>query len=103
MTSGHLLIFLVIQMICYQLEVVWAIINRKLNLLWHKQWTIFPHNAASEGRGFNTGSVFFLKILFIQQRDSTHKQGEQQAEEGEAVSALNREPNVGLDPRTPGS
>jgi len=32
-----------------------------------------------------------------------HKQGEQQAEgEGEAGSPPSREPDVGLDPRTPG-
>ena len=33
-----------------------------------------------------------------------HKQGELQAEaEGEADSLPNREPDAGLDPRTPGS
>jgi len=42
----------------------------------------------------------FFKILF----EREHKQGEWQAEgEGEAGSPLNREPDVGLDPRTPGS
>ena len=35
-------------------------------------------------------------------REGKHKQEEQQAE-GEAGSLLNGEPNVGLDPRTPGS
>ena len=45
--------------------------------------------------------TFFLKILFIylSERESAHKQGEQQAGgEGEAVSLLSKEPNVGLDP-----
>jgi len=35
-------------------------------------------------------------------RERAHKQGERQAE-GEADSMLSREPNAGLDPRTPGS
>ena len=51
-------------------------------------------------------SFFFPKIFFIylRERESVHKQGEQQAEgEGEAGSPLGREPNAGLDPRTPGS
>ena len=47
----------------------------------------------------------FLTILFIYLRErkkkSKHKQGE--AGEGEADSSLSREPDTGLDPRTPGS
>ena len=39
--------------------------------------------------------------------ESEHQQGEKQAEaavgEGEADSQLSREPDTGLDPRTPGS
>ena len=51
---------------------------------------------------------FFLKILFIYQRErggeSEHRQTEWQAEaEGEAGSPPSKEPNVGLDPRTLGS
>ena len=48
------------------------------------------------------GFYFFLKILFITEREN--KPGVQQAEgEGEAGSPLSREPDTGLDPRTLGS
>ena len=45
-----------------------------------------------------------LKILFIcqKEREIEHKQREQQVE-GEAVSPLSRDFDVGLDPRTPES
>ena len=44
-------------------------------------------------------SEFFLKILFIWERE--HAGAEAEAEgEGEADSPLSREPNAGLDPRT---
>ena len=37
-------------------------------------------------------------------REREHEQGEWQVEgEGEAGSLMSRKPNVGLDPRTPGS
>ena len=43
------------------------------------------------------------KGIYIFDRERKHKQGEQQAEgEGEAGSPLNREPDMGLNPRTPG-
>ena len=50
----------------------------------------------------------FLRFYFIyltgRERASEHKQGEQQSEgEGEAGSPLSREPDMELDPRTPGS
>ena len=38
--------------------------------------------------------------LFVRQREREHKQQELQAD-GEADSPLSREPNAGLDPRTP--
>jgi len=43
---------------------------------------------------------FFFKEDFIYLTE--HKQRDQQAE-GEAGSLLSKEPDVGLDPRTPGS
>ena len=43
----------------------------------------------------------FFKILFIHERN-TEREAETQAE-GEAGSPLTKEPNAGLDPRTPGS
>ena len=51
----------------------------------------------------------FLKILFISLRESMHKQererdwGGKAAGEEEVDSLLNREPDEGLDPRSPGS
>ena len=43
-------------------------------------------------------------FIYLFDRESKHRQTEQQAEgEGEADSLLSREPNAGLDPRTPGS
>ena len=46
--------------------------------------------------------VGFLKD-FIYLFDREHKQGEQQAEgEGEAGFQRNREPDMGLNPKTPG-
>jgi len=45
--------------------------------------------------------IFFLRFyLFVRER--AHKQGEQQAE-GEAGSPLSKEPDVGLNPRNPGT
>ena len=49
------------------------------------------------------GPIFFKKSLFIYLTEREHKQGEQQAEEGEAGSQLSREPDAGFDPRTLGS
>ena len=49
---------------------------------------------------------FFFLILFINltERKREHRQEEWQAEgAGEAGSPLSREPDAGLDPRTPGS
>jgi len=48
---------------------------------------------------------FFKKDFICQrgrERQRAHRQGERQAE-GEAGSLLSREPDVGLDPGTPGS
>ena len=53
---------------------------------------------------FRSYAHFFLKILFIYLIGRDHKQAERQAErEVEAGSLLSTEPDVGLDPRTPGS
>ena len=42
--------------------------------------------------------------LFYRERERKHKQREKQAEgKGEAGSLLNKEPNMGLNPRTLGS
>ena len=41
--------------------------------------------------------------LFDRERESTSGGGEHTEEEGKADSSLNREPNVGLDLRTPRS
>ena len=41
----------------------------------------------------------FLKIFFICERESMHKQGDQQAE-GKAGSPLSKETDAGLDPKT---
>ena len=47
---------------------------------------------------------FFFKILFIYLRESERAQAGGPAEgEGEAGSPPSREPDVGLDPRTPRS
>ena len=44
---------------------------------------------------------YFVKILFIHLTESEDKQGE--TGRGEAGSQVSREPDVGLDLRTPGS
>jgi len=54
------------------------------------------------------GEIFFLRFyLFARERAHMHKytraQVEGGAEMGEADSPLNREPDAGLYPRTPGS
>ena len=52
-----------------------------------------------------TLELFFLRFfIYLFVRESEHRQTERQAEaEGEAGSLLSKEPDVGLDPRTPGS
>ena len=46
--------------------------------------------------------LFFYDFIYVFVRERVHKQGEWQAE-GEAGSPLSREPDVGLNPRMPGS
>lgn len=58
-SSCLLFLFLIIQMVCYQLGEILAITNRKLNSLWLKQYVTVPHNAASRGRGL-LALVLFL-------------------------------------------
>ena len=62
-------------------------------------------------KGMNLGTQFFLivpffffKILFMYLTDRDHKEAERQAErerEEEAGSPPRREPDAGLDPRSP--
>ena len=56
--------------------------------------------------GFGVYPRTFLKkdFIYLFDREREHKQRDQQREEeGGAGSPLSREPDVGLDPRTPGS
>ena len=45
---------------------------------------------------------FFKDFIYVFDREKEHNQGERQAE-GEGGSPLSKEPDEGLDPRTPGS
>jgi len=52
------------------------------------------------------GASFLFKDIYLFERVSKREStsgGERQREEGEAGSQLSREPDTGLNPRTPGS
>jgi len=51
---------------------------------------------------FLSSRILFLTKDFIYLRERAHKQGEGEGQR-EKETLLSREPNVGLDPRTPGS
>jgi len=49
------------------------------------------------------GTYLFKRLyLFVREKEHAHQQGEQQVE-GKAGSLLSKEPNMGLNPATPGS